>query len=317
MAISSTARLHPPLEGAAERRADRDGGAAAVRVRALDDALGGRDRVGDGGTLVALVESLCGGKREMHLAQVRRRQPVVALLVQDEARVAHAVAPLDRLHDLLRARHLGHARGADETGRLDARDTGPGQPVDELRADGRLEDHGIVLQAVPRRDVADRDGCRAQITPSSGGPRSSSESRAAAVDLGVWLPSSHVADQRTRRVRQLGDDARSDVRPELRVDVLEEHLAGLVLRILEDVGDRVDRAADHPGLVQDAVDLGRVVPGGPLGDDALDLVLIVPPREVRGDAGVVGELGTTDRVAEPSEHVVGVGRDHVQRADGR
>ena len=49
---------------------------------------------------------------------------------------------------------------------------------------------------------------------------------------------------------------------------------------------------------------------GPLGDDALDLVLVVAAREVRREPLVVGELGPADRLAQPPEDVVGVRGDH-------
>ena len=51
-------------------------------------------------------------------------------------------------------------------------------------------------------------------------------------------------------------------------------------------------------------------PPRPLGDDPLDLLLVLPAREVRGEALVVGQLGRAHRRAEPPEDVVGVRRDH-------
>ena len=62
--------------------------------------------------------------------------------------------------------------------------------------------------------------------------------------------------------------------------MLDQHVACTELRILEDVGDRVDRAADHAGVVEDAVDLGGVVHARPVGDDPLDLLLVVAARDV-------------------------------------
>jgi hypothetical protein len=42
----------------------------------------------------------------------------------------------------------------DEAHGLDRREPGGGQPVDELRPDGRLEHRLLVLEAVSRPDVA-------------------------------------------------------------------------------------------------------------------------------------------------------------------
>ena len=65
--------------------------------------------------------------------------------------------------------------------------------------------------------------------------------------------------------------------------VLDEHLARAELLVLEDVRDRVDRPADHAGLVEQPVDLGGVVPPRPVGDDPLELLLILAAREVGRD----------------------------------
>ena len=48
----------------------------------------------------------------------------------------------------------------------------------------------------------------------------------------------------------------------------------------------------------------------PVGDDALDLLLVLAPRDVRREARVVGQLGTAHRVAQPAEDAVLVRGDH-------
>ena len=51
----------------------------------------------------------------------------------------------------------------------------------------------------------------------------------------------------------------------------------------------------------------------PLGDDALDLLLVLAAREMRREARVVGELGTAHRLAQPAEDAVLVrGDDHPE-----
>ena len=108
-------RLHLPLEGAAERDADRDAdGELRVDPRQL------RDGLVDGAVRVAPIELVGRSEREVDGVKAARSQPLVALLVEDEPRVRHAVLTLDPGDDLLRAAHLRHALGPDEADRLDA-----------------------------------------------------------------------------------------------------------------------------------------------------------------------------------------------------
>ena len=87
------------------------------------------------------------------------REPLVALLVEDEPGVGDAVAALDPRDDLLGAGHLRHALGART--KLTASmlpEPRSREAVDELRAHLRRERLRLVLEAVARADVADRDG---------------------------------------------------------------------------------------------------------------------------------------------------------------
>ena len=70
----------------------------------------------------------------------------------------------DRRDDLLRAGHLRHALGADEADRLDPRQPGRRQPPHELGANVRRERLRLVLEPVPRADVAERDAARGEAT---------------------------------------------------------------------------------------------------------------------------------------------------------
>ena len=110
----------------------------------------------------------------MHLVEPGRDEAVVPSLIQYEARVDDSLPALDPGDDLLRARHLGHAGRIDEAHRLDARDAGGGEQVDQLRTRRRIEDGLLVLEPVARPDIADRD--RRHRTPCSfSAPSSSSE----------------------------------------------------------------------------------------------------------------------------------------------
>lgn len=87
----------------------------------------------------------------------------------------------------------------------------------------------------------------------------------------------------------------------------DEHVAGLELRILEDVGDRVDRPTDDADRVERGVDLLRVVESGPLADDGLDLLLVVAASTVVDEPRVIGELRPANRAAQSPKHVVLIG----------
>ena len=108
--LDDTLRIDPALERAPEGRRDRHARAHAVLSRPGDDAQRSRDRVGDGGALVALVERLARGEGEMNLVEAGCEQPVVALLVERQSRIDDAGSPLDPGNDLLGAGHLGDTR---------------------------------------------------------------------------------------------------------------------------------------------------------------------------------------------------------------
>ena len=135
----------------------------------------------------------------------------------------------------------------------------------------------------------------------------------------MWLPSSQVPDHCTSPgvSEELRHDARSDVRPELRVDVLDEHLASLELRVLEDLGNGVDRAAHDTRFVEDPVDVVCIVLRRPVGHDPLDLLLALAAGNVRREARVVRELGPPHCLAQPPVDVVLVRCDDHPEAVAR
>src|SRR6266536_1388043 len=184
------------LERAAEGNPDRHRGADAVGVGAGDDVLCNLDRLLRRRVLVPAIEVLRGREREVNLIESRLRQAVVAAFVQREPGVDDALSPVDPGDDLLGARHLRHARGVDEADRLDPRQARRCKSIDEVGARLGIELRRLVLEAVARADVADDD---AHTTPSSFSRASSSSERPRRPPYTsrLWLPSSHVADQRT------------------------------------------------------------------------------------------------------------------------
>ena len=184
-------RLDRPLEGAAERDTDRHAGADPVLVRPRDDAPGGLDRRCDRGTLVSLVHRLRRCEGEVRLLEPGRGQAVVAALVENEAGVDDARPALYRRDHLLGPRHLRDTRGVDEAHRLDSRQPGGGEQVDELRPDARLEHDLVVLEPVARRHVAHGDA--AHTTPSSFSASSSSNRSA-------WASAVRASASRRRNV---------------------------------------------------------------------------------------------------------------------
>jgi hypothetical protein len=147
---------HATLERAAERDADRDRERNAIGLCSRADPLDRRERFLHGSICVPAVELLGGSEREVRLVEAGGAEPVVALLVQNEAGVDDSFSTIDSLHDLLGARHLRHPVRVDEAHGLDTRQARGSEPVDELGANGRLEHHALVLEPVTGADLADR-----------------------------------------------------------------------------------------------------------------------------------------------------------------
>ncbi len=143
------------LEGAAERHADRHGDRHPVRPCARHHRQRRLQPLLRGGVLIAAAELVGGREGVMHLVHAGGDRPLVAGVVQDQARVRRAPTPVKRRHHVLRAGHLRHELGIDEACRLEALQAGRGQPVTQVRAHSRFEQPLLVLQAVPRSDVAD------------------------------------------------------------------------------------------------------------------------------------------------------------------
>ena len=106
--------------------------------------------------LTFAVERLGRRKADVDTVEPGGGEALPPALVQHQPGELDAVAPLDGRDDLLRPGHLRYALVADEAHRLDPREAGGAEPVHELRAHGGRERLRLVLEPVPRPDVADR-----------------------------------------------------------------------------------------------------------------------------------------------------------------
>ena len=151
------------LVRAAEARRDDRLDAQPGVARARDDPLEAVERRGDRAVDVAQVVRL--GRRQEDadlveaLAQLER--VVQAARVRDEHAARDAVRDVDRRQHLARVGELRDDVGAHEARDLDAPQPGAREPVDQRDLVGGRDDLRLVLQAVARADLADRDAsCR-------------------------------------------------------------------------------------------------------------------------------------------------------------
>ena len=120
-----------------------------------EDRLGPLHRVLERDVSVRAVEGLGRGEGDVDAVEPGSLQALPAALVQHEPDDLRPGPALDPGHDLLRARHLRHALVAHEAHRLDARQPGGREPAHELGTDRRGERLRLVLEPVPRPDVAE------------------------------------------------------------------------------------------------------------------------------------------------------------------
>ena len=144
--------IDPPFERASEGDADRHGRGprrpGKDRRHSFYGFVQGRVRVSQ-------VEALGRAEGEIHAVEPAGREALESLLVQHEADVLDTVAPLDSLDYFFGAGHLRHRVVTDEADRFDPRQARSREPVDELRAGLRRDDVLLVLEAVPRADLAE------------------------------------------------------------------------------------------------------------------------------------------------------------------
>jgi hypothetical protein len=138
-------RRHRTFERTAERDADRDRDGHLVGARPAHERQRSLDPLVGGCVLIAAPERVGGGHRVVHLVDMRGKGSLVALLVEDQARVRGAGAPVQRSHDLLGPGHLRHQLGIYEASRLDSLHTGGGESITKFGANAGVEDPILVL----------------------------------------------------------------------------------------------------------------------------------------------------------------------------
>ena len=163
------ARIDASLERTAERARDRH--RRRRLARCTEDRVDALDRLRKRRVSVPEIEGLGRRERRVDAVESGGAEALPASFVEDEARALDALAPVHALDHVLRAGHLRDAVGADEAHSLDPAQPGRREAVDELRASLRRQHLGLVLEPVPRPDVADEDLHRPSVLPAANGSR--------------------------------------------------------------------------------------------------------------------------------------------------
>ena len=143
------------LEGAAERGRDRAVHGYPCLLRHSGHHLEARERFFDAPVHVLPVVALRGGQEDDHLVDLglgRAQRPALVRHQCGEHRPAGAV---DAAHDLLGVGKLRHRARRHEGGRLDTRNAGVDEPVDELDLLRGRNEGPLGLEAVTRPDFGD------------------------------------------------------------------------------------------------------------------------------------------------------------------
>src|SRR6478672_3476806 len=126
--------------------------------------------------------------RDVLAAELQR--PVEAAVVRHQHREVGA-AGTQAGHQVGGVGELGHPPGVHEAGRLDDREPGRQEPFDELGLDLGRDQGLLVLQAVARPDLVDRDpvGQQRAVGNHGGGPHdASSSTRKSLAPSATWAP---------------------------------------------------------------------------------------------------------------------------------
>ena len=134
----------------------------AVLAGPLHRRLEHRELLVEAAVEVLLGERLGGAAEDRDVPDAELQGPVEATLVGHQHRVAvepaaSRVELVETSYDVLRVGQLGHPLRVHEAGRLDDRQPRGGEPVDELDLGGGRDQALLVLQAVARADLVDRD----------------------------------------------------------------------------------------------------------------------------------------------------------------
>jgi len=127
-----------------------------VSQRRLDPLVGG-------GVLIAAPERVGSRHRVVHLVDMRGKGSFVALLVEDQARVRGAGAPVQRSHDFLGPGHLRYQLGVHEARGLESLEARGSESIAKLGANARIEDPIFVLQTVAGTDIADQHKVKVRV----------------------------------------------------------------------------------------------------------------------------------------------------------
>src|SRR5829696_798057 len=151
--IAHDLRLYSSLERAPEGGGEGNRNPYSVQSRPLDEPLGQSCTFLHGRVLVLLCERLRHREGVAHLVRPGLDRPLVASLIQRQARIGGVRVAVYPGHHLFGAGHLRHELGVDEARRLYPRNARGGQPVAQLGPGLRGERLVLVLQAVARAHV--------------------------------------------------------------------------------------------------------------------------------------------------------------------
>ena len=151
------ARVHVAFVRAAEHARDVAAHANALRLRRDEDRLRPLEALGDSAVDVLPRKRLRGGDEHGDLVRSRRSCRFEALHVGCQHGVTHTRSAADPCHDVGGIRHLRHPLRRNEGRRLDRREAGVGEPVDQRDLDVGGHHRLFVLQSVARSDLDEAD----------------------------------------------------------------------------------------------------------------------------------------------------------------
>ena len=150
------------LPGVAEAHGDVGADVEPGVAGALHGRLEHRELLVEAAVEVLLREGLGGRAEDRDVLQPELEGPVEAALVGDQDRAVRPASP-SRVISSAASASCGHPLRVHEGGRLDDRQPGGEQPAYELLLDVDGDERLLVLQAVARADLVDRDPLRQRV----------------------------------------------------------------------------------------------------------------------------------------------------------